>query len=138
MSKHIHAENMALYAQDAQETETPWDRWQILINGKWEYLDWCFTFRPEHKYRRKPKILSVTLANGETVSWPEPHCTELEYGDSYFFFVPTHGDIMLKNWDCATWDRNTLFNGYIHLTKEAAEQHYAAIRKINTQGRDDG
>ena len=133
MTKHVHAELMMQYAQDAMETSEPWDRWQIDINGKWLDLGECFYFMPEHQYRRKPKMLSVTLASGEVVSWPEPHHTELEYGDSYFFFVPTHGDIMLKNWDCAPWDRNTLFNGYIHLTKEAAEQHAAALLKINTQ-----
>ena len=133
MSKHIHAENMALYAQDAQETETPWDRWQILINGKWEYLDWCFTFRPEHKYRRKPKMLSVTLVSGEVVSWPEPHRTELEYGDSYFY-VDVDGSVIVEEWDCLAWDSDTLSNGWLHLTKEAAEQHATALRKINTQG----
>ena len=136
---HIHADLMLQYAQDAQETPEPWSRWETNPDGrKWMQLTSNPSWVTSIQYRRKPKILSVTLANGETVSWPEPHCTELEYGDSYFFFVPTHGDIMLKNWDCATWDRNTLFNGYIHLTKKAAEQHYAAIRKINTQGRDDG
>ena len=138
MAKHVHADNIVLYGQDAQETETPWDRWQIDINGKWQDLGECFYFMPEHQYRRKPKMISVTLANGEVVSWPAPHCTELEYGDPYFYFIPTHGDIVLKKWDCAPWDRNTLSNGYIHLTKEAAEQHAAALHKINTQGRDNG
>ena len=133
MAKYIHAENMALYAQDAQETETPWDRWQILINGKWEYLDWCFTFRPEHKYRRKPKMLSVTLANGETVSWPEPHRTELGFGDSYFY-VGVDGSVIVGKWDYLLWDSDVLSNGYCHLTREAANQHAAALRKINTQG----
>jgi len=26
--KHIHADNMLLYAQDAQETDKPWERWE--------------------------------------------------------------------------------------------------------------
>ena len=132
---HVHADLMVQYAQDAQETDKPWERWASFLPNECVWVD-C-TSNPswyDHiEYRRKPKTLSVTLASGEVVSWPAPHCTELEYGDPYFFFVPTHGDIMLKNWDCATWDRNTLFNGYIHLTKEAAEQHAAALRKINNQ-----
>ena len=135
MAKHIHAENMALYAQDAQETPEPWERWEFnSIGRKWSQLTSSPTWVTSIQYRRKPKMLSVTLASGEVVSWPAPHCTELEYGDSYFYFVPTHGDIVLKKWDCAPWDRNTLSNGYIHLTKEAAEQHAAALHKINTQG----
>ena len=136
MAKHIHAENMALYAQDAQETPEPWERWEFnSIGRKWSQLTSNPTWVTSIQYRRKPKMLSVTLVSGEVVSWPEPHRTELEYGDSYFYFVPTHGDIMRKTWDCAPWDRTTLFNGYIHLTKEAAEQHAAALHKINTQGK---
>ena len=137
MAKHIHAEMMMQYAQDAMETPRPWERWEMYgkVTGSWISLGECFFWRPENQYRRKPKMLSVTLASGEVVSWPEPHRTELEYGDSYFYFVPTHGDIMRKTWDCAPWDRTTLSNGYIHLTKEAAEQHAAALHKINTQGK---
>ena len=29
MPKHKYADFMLQYAQDAQETETPWDRWEI-------------------------------------------------------------------------------------------------------------
>ncbi len=133
MAKHIHADNIVLYGQDAQETETPWDRWQIDINGKWQDLGECFYFMPEHQYRRKPKMLSVTLESGEAVSWPAPHCTELEYEDSYFY-VDVDGSVIVGEWDCLSWDRDALSNGWLHLTKEAAEQHATALRKINTQG----
>ena len=34
MAKHIHAENMALYAQDAQETPEPWERWEFNSIGR--------------------------------------------------------------------------------------------------------
>lgn len=140
MGKHTHAELMMQYAQDAMETDEPWERWEVYgkITGRWIPLSECFPFLPENQYRRKPKTLSVTLASGEVVSWPAPHCTELEYGDPYFYFAPTHGNIVLEKWDCAPWNKSTLSNGYIHLTKEAAEQHAAALLKINTQGRDDG
>ena len=136
MAKHIHAENMALYAQDAMETDTPWERWECNTGGVlgWVYMLHHPAWLTEARYRRKPKILSVTLATGEVVSWPEPHRSELEYGESYFYFIPTHGDIVLKGWDSAPWDRTTLSNGCVHLTKEAAEQHAAALHKINTQG----
>ena len=30
---HKHAALMALYAQDAQETETPWERWECNTGG---------------------------------------------------------------------------------------------------------
>ena len=58
MSAHPHAEAMALYAQDAAETETPWERWQIKYSP--EDLDW-FNLGEHPKwiekcqYRRKPQ-----------------------------------------------------------------------------------
>ena len=135
--KHKHAENMALYAQDAMETSEPWERWQYNSNkddfGFISCDKYTMAFYDDYEYRRKPKMLSVTLASGEVVSWPEPHRTELEYGDSYFYFIPTHGDIVLKEWDSAPWDRTTLSNGCVHLTKEAAKQHSNALFKINNQ-----
>ena len=77
-------------------------------------------------------MLSVTLASGEVVSWPEPQRTELEYGDSYFY-VNTDGSVTTEEWDCLEWEIDTLSNGWIHLTKEAAEQHSYALFKINNQ-----
>ena len=135
--KHKHAELMMQYAQDAMETDKPWELWEMRLpaNKTWSNCtDGDMHFSSMFEYHRKPKMLSVTLASGEVVSWPEPQRTELEYGDLYFYFVPTHVDIVLKKWECAPWDRTTLSNGYIHLTKEAAEQHAAALLKINTQG----
>ena len=136
-----HAEQILQYAEDVKTYFEPWKLWQFRKKGsdaKWQDVEAHPQWTYYNEYQRKPEMLSVTLANGEVVSWPAPHCTELEYGDPYFYFVPTHGDIVLKKWDCAPWDRNTLSNGYIHLTKEAAEQHATALHKINTQGRDDG
>ena len=133
---HIHAELMMQYAQDAMETPEPWERWECNTGGVlwWVAMLYHPAWLTETSYRRKPKMISVTLADGEVVSWPEPHRTELEYGSTYFYFVPTHGDIVLKEWDCAPWDITTLSNGCVHLTKEAAKQHATALRKINTQG----
>ena len=131
MAKHIHAENMALYAQDAQETPEPWERWEFnSIGRKWSQLTSNPTWVTSIQYRRKPKMLSVTLASGEVVSWPAPHRAELDKRDAYYF-ADVNGSVIVGKWDCAPWDSDTLSNGYIHLTKEAAEQHAAALLKIN-------
>ena len=133
--KHKHAELMLQYAQDAMETSEPWELWEYSHSSSngWRNLDKMPSWRIGNDYRRKPKMLSVTLANGETVSWPEPHYTELKYGDSYFY-VDVDGSVIVDEWDCLAWDSDTLSNGWLHLTKEAAEQHAAALHKINTQG----
>jgi len=61
MAKHIHADLMKLYYEDALETDTPWDRWEIKAthNGRWVdcsqhpcwHLDW--------QYRRKQKTINI-------------------------------------------------------------------------------
>ena len=73
MIKHVHAELMLQYAHDAQETDKPWERWQWQTKLMQEGDVWgnCFpntSFDGSYKYRRKPKMLSVTLANGEIIS----------------------------------------------------------------------
>ena len=134
MAKHIHAENMALYAQDAQETPEPWERWEFnSIGRKWSQLTNNPTWVTSIQYRRKPKMLSVTLVSGEVVSWPAPHRAELDNRDAYYY-VDVDGSVMGEKWHGIAWDRGTLSNGGVHLTKQAAEQHAAALRKINNQG----
>jgi hypothetical protein len=53
--KHIHADLMEQYAQDAMETDKPWERWEVYraITGNWQ----SFIGVPhwgENMYRRKP------------------------------------------------------------------------------------
>ena len=130
---HVHAELMMQYAQDAMETDKPWELWEVRHHDKWCGLSVNPNWHKPYDYRRKPKMINVTLMNGEVVSWPEPQRTELEYGDAYFY-VNACGSVAFEEWDCLEWDIDTLFNGWIHLTEEAAKQHAAALRKINTQG----
>ena len=54
--KHKHAELMMQYAQDAMETNEPWERWEYFHRGAGEWkslkkLNW----NPNVMYRRKPK-----------------------------------------------------------------------------------
>ena len=54
--KHKHAELMMQYAQDAQETPRPWERWEVYgsVTGRWISLDEGLYFMPGYQYRRKP------------------------------------------------------------------------------------
>ena len=133
MAKHIHAELMLQYAQDAMETSEPWLQWEAKhhTNKIWEPC--CHTdmhFAAFLDYRRKPKMLSVTLANGEVVNWPEP-VRNVKFNQRYW--VPIHSNKTLQRFKST--DDDYLFEyGVCHLTKEAAEQHAAALLKINNQG----
>jgi hypothetical protein len=66
--KHIHAELMLQYAQDAQHTDKPFDLWQACDpqathphNGWWYTLKSDPAWNPAFQYRRKPQEHTVTL-----------------------------------------------------------------------------
>lgn len=87
------------------------------------------------EFRIKPtpqRRMSVTLANGEVVSWPEPVREALEDSMTYFY-VSIENDTMRSRWDYDSSDKQRLTFGNVHLTCEAAQEHADALRKINCQ-----
>lgn len=78
MSAHPHAENMRLYAEDAAETDKPWERWEF----RWaDDEDWISAsdgpqWDVDTQYRRKPKPLEcwVNITYGGRA---EVHLTKL-------------------------------------------------------------
>ena len=68
MTAHKHAHLMAQYAQDAAETETPWERWQFrgLDTERWRDCTCGIGFSNLCEYRRKPRTMTYT------VTIPEP------------------------------------------------------------------
>ena len=132
MAKHIHADLMLQYAQDAMETDKPWERWELFDDG-WYGLTNHPVWHFNTEYRRKPKMLSVTLANSEVVSWPEPVRENLKHQEQYF--VPSQdGHAICDRWFGTDGDIAKLAAGLVHLDPKAAAQHAAAFLKINNQG----
>ena len=132
--KHKHAELMMQYAQDAMETSEPWVRWELFLpNGcGWVNCTSTPSWYDHIEYRRKPKMLSVTLMDGEIVSWPEPHKFIPQYGQNYYL-VDSNGEIENNKYDGMQTEVLFIQFGLVHLTKEAAEQHSYALFKINNQ-----
>ena len=125
---HIHAAAMAEYAKDAAETAMPWERWECARQGE-EYtplLDHP-VWHEGIKYRHKPKVI---LINGHEV--PEPHRTRLKDGEVYWTLSLARGVTSLR-WDDDDNDFCYLKNGFIHLTKEAAEKHFNALKSFTAQ-----
>ncbi|AWK42639.1 hypothetical protein [Photorhabdus laumondii] len=131
--KHVHAELMLQYAQDALRTDKPWELWEAYwpysTGGKWI----GFTNNPgwyeNVKYRRKPEV--ITVGN---VSFPKPVDYELDYGVGYFYpnLHSRGGDRHCEHfWSGNEIDCSLLKIGFIHLTKEAAQQHCDALIKIS-------
>jgi hypothetical protein len=53
MSKHVHADLMLQYAQDAQETDKPWERWEVFGLCGWGSCRSEISWSEYAKYRRK-------------------------------------------------------------------------------------
>ena len=128
---HIHAAAMAEYAKDAAETDMPWERWEVSMTESGDeyrnllgHPDWVVT----RKYRRKPKVI---LINGHEV--PEPHRTPLKDGEVYWALTLFSSATSLR-WKDDDFDNSYLENGFVHLTKEAAEKHFNALKSFTAKG----
>ncbi len=125
MGKHIHAELMLQYAQDAMETETPWERWECLEkdDDEWSELGINPRFHPDVKYRRKPKTINI---NGFEV--PEPLREAPKDGTTYYpVYIPT---IAGEWWAGDNGDKICLWEGLAHSTIEGARLHREALLSL--------
>ena len=128
---HIHAAAMAEYAKDAAETDKPWERWQVRCNHSSEVYDLKYnpSWYTNRKYFRKPEFIQI---NGHEV--PEPCRAPLEIGDAYWTFTFFFAGVIEVYWDGDSEDHNAFKNGFIHLTKEAAEKHFNALKSFTAEG----
>lgn len=100
---HVHAELMALYAEDAKTTDKPWELWELFTKlGTWVGVDknpdWC----EDIQYRRKPKThivngvevpdLRIEPKIGEEYWFPDASTEKLVYGTVYGYesTIDTH------------------------------------------------
>ena len=119
MTAHKHAALMLQYAQDAAETNTPWERWQFRIRGETTWCDFDGHFRPTWgdgtEYRRNPHTMTYT------VTIPEPLRKAPKRGESYYVVdmnaIPLYH---LYWWYDDEADRRNLKRGLCFATKEDA------------------
>lgn len=121
---HPHAESMLLYAQDATETDKPWERWECkdAVEGWYSLTDhpvWGLYI----SYRRKPQTI---LVNGIEV--PEPVKQELLEHQTYYVVDITFPNLIQQQyWINDHLDVRFLERGLIHLTEENARKHAEAL-----------
>ena len=126
---HIHAAAMAEYAKDALETDKPWERWEFChMRGEYSSLHGHPEWVENNEYRRKPKVI---LINGHEV--PEPHRTPLKVGEVYWVLSLFSGATSLR-WADDDVDNSYLENGFVHLTRGAAEKHFNALKSFTAKG----
>lgn len=132
MTAHKHADLMLQYAQDAAETDKPWERWEYKIygrDGEWlsvlnTHPDWNVNF----DYRRKPQVIRVGR-----YEFPKPLTKAPEKGTVYW-------TIELSRWlgfyaERYEWlqngeDESCIRQGLIHLTEDAAQAHADVLNAI--------
>lgn len=123
MSGHPHADLMARAAEIAKTDKEWWKHFECRSeDGEWGNMSPGAALQDYLEYRLKPRFIDI---NGHQV--PEP-VRELPDNDGYLWIAditqPTAAKLM---WTSHPSDILMLERGILHLTKEAAEAHIAAL-----------
>ena len=127
--EHINAEILRAIAdgkkvqyRDTTSVENyNWKDFEVeVIEACWSVL----TGVPKLEWRIAPKTIKI----GD-VEVPEPCREPLERCTNYWAFTPFMG-VMSVVWVGDSKDYFALNDGFVHLTQEAAEKHYEAIKKL--------
>lgn len=126
---HVHAENMKLYAEDAAETDKPWERWEVLAVGH-QFWNSCLEglyWHPRNSYRRKRKMRVV---NGFSVPAPETKVPSI--GTTIFIADPAREEwYSYTSWCTALYDRLWFARGLVFLNRDDAIANAKAMCFIN-------
>ncbi|WP_316576432.1 hypothetical protein [Morganella morganii] len=123
MTGHPHAELMAKAAEIAK-TDKEWYRhFEFKTDKCSDWIDMSFgsLFYEHVEYRLKPLYIDI---NGHQV--PESVREPLE-DDQEYWIADIRYAVSVFNWENNDADNRWLERGIIHLTKEAAEAHSAAL-----------
>lgn len=116
---------MLAYAQDAMETDKPWERWEYLAiecYREWQQCEGHPAWITKNDYRRKALTINI---NGFEV--PEPVREPLPGCKYYFPWIAARDLVEVAIWTNHSMDDRLLDLGIIHLTREAAEIHAKAL-----------
>ncbi|MDE1479347.1 hypothetical protein KKJ01_14180 [Xenorhabdus bovienii] len=123
---HVHADLMMEYAKLAQETDRPWEHFEVFYDDadRWCSLAGEFYFDPDKEYRLKPRTIRIG-----NIDVPEPVREELKHGTVYYYpnlynMCRLRSDNFYMGTD---FDKSMLQRGLIHLDRESAEIHAKAL-----------
>ena len=138
MTAHKHAALMLQYAQDAAETDRPWERWETSESKTkigdtwvqdWEDLTENPDWHPNVKYRRKPQVIRVGRHE-----FPKPVIEAPTLGATYYFADFSANKAAFVAWHC-TWrgdayDVARLKGNICHLSEADAKAHADVLNAI--------
>ncbi|MDE9467530.1 hypothetical protein [Xenorhabdus bovienii] len=128
MPKHVHADLMMEYAKLAQETDRPWEHFEVFYYdaNRWYSMagEFCFNVDANKKYRIKPRTIRIG-----NIDVPEPVREELKHGTVFYYpnlrnMCRSRSDNFYMGTD---FDKSMLQRGLIHLDRESAEIHAKAL-----------
>jgi len=127
MSKgHVHAELMAQYAQDALETDRPWERWQSRSKGAahdnmaWRTMYGHPKWQGSRDYRRKPVQVQVAGEVFDDIVLDRDACRNASVFlvmDS-IVYQRSPGDVLTTRYR----------EGLVHTTYDGAYRHLEALK----------
>ena len=128
--KHVHAELMALYAQDAMETDKPWEWWErkTIYDSEWNELVEHPNWMKCNQYRRKPSGKVVVIDGEEFIV---PNSFKPNYGDYYYSLSAQFNQIYATKFVNDGIDAALKDCGQCYKTEGEAKQALAFWRKIN-------
>ena len=128
---HVHAASMKLYAEDAAETDKPWERWEVLAVGH-QFWNTCVEglyWHPSNSYRRKRK---TRVVNGFSVPAPE---TKAPASNSLYYAALTNREYWISTggylWVGDKIDLRFLSRGLVFLNKDDAVANAKAMCGID-------
>ena len=127
-----HFEQMQQYLEDCAINEKPWELWELWEVGspaRWNPLANHPWWDANIEYRRKPPAQKYIMIGDVEV--PEPLRVAPEIGCPYC--VIWAFGVVQGQWYGSVPDLKALAYGLVHLTKEAADLHFEALRKLNNQ-----
>ena len=138
MTAHKHAALMLQYAQDAAETDTPWERWEYsdtaTLNQHGEKIrdDWfdCRDnpdWHPNVKYRRKPQVIRVGRHEFPRQITFIPKKDTIYWGIRLQFKGYAPNELI---WSDDETDLALLESRVIHLSRESAQAHADVLNAI--------
>ena len=128
MTAHKHAALMLQYAQDAAETDRPWEQWEYKLHGEpWFECERNPTWPENVEYRRKPQVIRVGRHE-----FSKPITRELNGGTDYFYVRvgDTCFEVSSDNWIGSAYDLMRLESRRVHPTREAAQAHADVLNAI--------
>ena len=129
MTAHKHADLMLQYAQDAMETDKPWERWEIETLDGWDKCGTSISWEECNNYRRKPQTIKVGKWE-----FPKPIEQPLGCADVYYyvdFNMETAEFIPFRDtWTNNERDDDRLAGNLCHLSYDAALAHADVLNAI--------